>query len=70
MHTTLHHHSLVAGWLVSCCVLVLLLQVADNGKGVPPEDHAALALKYHTSKISQFQDLEVTPAAELSIFHI
>jgi hypothetical protein len=35
------------------------LQVADNGKGVPPEDYAALALKYHTSKISQFQDLEV-----------
>lgn len=35
------------------------MQVADNGKGVPPEDHAALALKYHTSKISQFQDLEV-----------
>lgn len=49
------------------CLLLLLLrlrlllhqQVADNGKGVPPEDHAALALKYHTSKINQFNDLEV-----------
>ena len=40
-------------------MMPLSLQVADNGKGVPPEDHAALALKYHTSKISQFQDLEV-----------
>lgn len=47
---------------------MVLLQVADNGKGVPQEDHAALALKYHTSKISQFQDLEVTaaPAAALA----
>jgi len=41
------------------CTVLCPMQVADNGKGVSPEDHAALALKYHTSKISQFQDLEV-----------
>ncbi len=44
-------------------LLHVFMQVADNGKGVPPEDHAALALKYHTSKISQFQDLEVRSAS-------
>lgn len=40
-------------------LVAALLQVADNGKGISPEDHAALALKYHTSKINQFNDLQV-----------
>lgn len=34
-----------------------LIEVADNGCGVAPENHAGLALKYHTSKISTFTDL-------------
>lgn len=34
-------------------------QVADNGRGVQPKDYDALALKYHTSKLSDFSDLEV-----------
>lgn len=39
-----------------CCVF---LQVADNGRGIAPHDYEALALKYHTSKLAQFGDLEV-----------
>lgn len=35
-------------------------QVADNGRGVQPKDYDALALKYHTSKLSDFSDLEVS----------
>lgn len=35
------------------------IEVADNGSGVAPEDYEALTLKYHTSKLSQFSDLEV-----------
>ncbi|GLI71001.1 hypothetical protein VaNZ11_016117 [Volvox africanus] len=34
-----------------------LVEVADNGLGVPPADYQALTLKYHTSKISSFDDL-------------
>ncbi|GIL65778.1 hypothetical protein Vafri_19404 [Volvox africanus] len=34
-----------------------LVEVADNGRGVPPADYQALTLKYHTSKISSFDDL-------------
>lgn len=34
-----------------------LIEVADNGCGVAPQNHAAVALKYHTSKISTFTDL-------------
>jgi len=37
-----------------------LPQVADNGRGVSVSDYEALALKYHTSKLSKFSDLEVT----------
>ncbi len=33
--------------------------MADNGKGVPPADYASLGLKYHTSKLHTFNDLEV-----------
>ncbi len=36
-----------------------LLEVADNGMGVAPKYYQALTLKYHTSKISNFQDLQV-----------
>ncbi|KAI8471868.1 MAG: hypothetical protein J3K34DRAFT_520228 [Monoraphidium minutum] len=35
-----------------------LIEVADNGRGVAGEDHDALALKYTTSKIAAFGDLE------------
>jgi DNA mismatch repair protein PMS2 len=37
----------------------VLIEVADNGKGVAPEDYQSLTLKYHTSKISDFSDLAV-----------
>lgn len=35
-----------------------LVEVADNGHGVAPENYQALTLKYHTSKISEFGDLQ------------
>eukprot|EP00878_Enallax_costatus_P029399 GHUV01031875.1.p1 GENE.GHUV01031875.1~~GHUV01031875.1.p1 ORF type:complete len:213 (+),score=63.68 GHUV01031875.1:275-913(+) len=35
-----------------------LIEVADNGRGVQPKDYEALALKYHTSKLSDFSGLE------------
>ena len=37
-----------------------MIEVADNGNGVPAEDYQALTLKYHTSKISNFDDLSVS----------
>ena len=40
-----------------------LIEVADNGHGVKPADYQALMLKYHTSKLSSFEEL-----AELSSF--
>ncbi len=36
-----------------------LIEVADNGCGVEQRNYTALTLKYHTSKISDFADLEV-----------
>ena len=36
-----------------------LIEVADNGSGVEPENYQKLTLKYHTSKIQQFSDLQV-----------
>ena len=36
-----------------------VIEVADNGSGVDKNNYAALTLKYHTSKISAFADLEV-----------
>lgn len=36
-----------------------LLEVADNGLGVSPDNYHSLTLKYHTSKISDFGDLQV-----------
>lgn len=35
-----------------------LLEVADNGCGVAQENYQALTLKYHTSKIENFSDLQ------------
>ena len=35
-----------------------LIEVADNGTGIRPNDYAAVAAKYHTSKISSFSDVE------------
>lgn len=40
-----------------------LIEVADNGTGIYPQDYEALTLKYHTSKLSQFSDLEVRGCA-------
>lgn len=39
-----------------------LLEVADNGCGVDPQNYQALTLKYHTSKIGDFADLQVGAA--------
>ena len=36
-----------------------VIEVADNGCGVDKRNYAALTQKYHTSKISEFADLEV-----------
>ncbi|MEW5316024.1 MAG: hypothetical protein WDW38_007416 [Sanguina aurantia] len=35
----------------------VLIEVADNGGGIDPSDYAALTRKYHTSKLSEFNDL-------------
>ena len=35
-----------------------LVEVADNGTGIPQQDYQALTLKYHTSKLQQFADLQ------------
>lgn len=34
-----------------------LIEVADNGSGIDPVDYESIALKYHTSKISSFEDV-------------
>jgi DNA mismatch repair protein PMS2 len=34
-----------------------LIEVHDNAKGIDPEDYEGLAMKHHTSKIEQFEDL-------------
>lgn len=34
-----------------------LIEVADNGGGIDPMDYESIALKYHTSKISSFEDV-------------
>ena len=36
---------------------VKLLEVSDNGAGIDPADYDALCLKYHTSKLSTYDDL-------------
>ena len=35
-----------------------LIEVSDNGGGVAPDDYANIALKYHTSKLETFDELE------------
>lgn len=35
-----------------------LIEVADNGHGVSPDNYQTLTLKHHTSKISDFGDLQ------------
>ncbi|KAK9808938.1 hypothetical protein WJX72_006664 [[Myrmecia] bisecta] len=35
-----------------------LVEVADNGAGISPDNHASLALKHHTSKLEAFGDLQ------------
>jgi DNA mismatch repair protein PMS2 len=34
-----------------------LVEVSDSGAGIPPRDYEGLALKYHTSKLTGFEDL-------------
>jgi DNA mismatch repair protein PMS2 len=34
-----------------------LIEVADNGSGIRQQDYEAVAAKYHTSKISSFEDV-------------
>lgn len=41
-----------------------LVEVADNGCGVDPANYQALTLKYHTSKIGDFADLQVGAAGQ------
>ncbi len=33
------------------------IEVTDNGSGIAPENYAGLTAKYHTSKLSSFEDL-------------
>ena len=35
------------------------IEVTDNGSGITPENYVGLAAKYHTSKLSTFEDLQV-----------
>ena len=37
-----------------------MIDVADNGSGIAQEDFETLMLKYHTSKITKFEDLQVS----------
>jgi DNA mismatch repair protein PMS2 len=33
------------------------IEVSDNGCGIDPSNYASIALKHHTSKLSNFNDL-------------
>ena len=37
-----------------------LIEIADNGSGVEPANFQSLTLKYHTSKLQHFSDLQVS----------
>ena len=37
-----------------------LIEVADNGSGVEPANYQSLTLKYHTSKLETFADLQAS----------
>ena len=37
---------------------VALLEVSDNGRGIPASDLEGIALRHHTSKLREFDDLE------------
>jgi hypothetical protein len=39
-----------------------LIEVADNGPGIPPADYQTVTLAHHTSKLARFTDLEVRSA--------
>lgn len=52
--------------MCACCSKVRLkeygselIEIADNGTGVEPANHQSLTLKYYTSKLQQFSDLQV-----------
>lgn len=40
-----------------------LIEVSDNGTGIEEANWEAVALKYHTSKLASFDDLQVRAAA-------
>jgi DNA mismatch repair protein PMS2 len=35
------------------------IEVIDNGHGINPNSYDSIALKHHTSKLSQFSDLRI-----------
>ena len=45
-----------------------LIEVADNGAGISPSDYHALTLKYHTSKLQDFTDLQVSSSLAFVCF--
>ena len=41
-----------------------LVEIADNGSGVEPANYQTLTLKYHTSKLQHFADLQASSQAQ------
>ncbi len=61
-----HHHSTTAPSSTRPIIQVRLrehgselIEVSDNGSGIDASDWEAVGLKYHTSKLSAFEDLQV-----------